>query len=409
MIKKRVKVDDKQQLREFPENGSVRDARGETLYKSEERLRLALEAADIGIWDWNIKTGRITWSENMEKLLDLRAGAFDGSYEGFINTIHPEDRERIDEKLQEAIRDHRSYDEEYRVLHQNQDVRWMRIRGNVYLDENGEVQRLMGSIHDKTERKLALDALQNAHNILEKRVRGRTLELSQANEKLKEEIEEREKLQKEIMEISEREQQRIGQDLHDSLSQQIGGIIYMSQVLKEKLAQKGLTESDDMLKIIGHLNGALKHTRDLSRGLFPVLEKGGLALALTELAHSMEEIFDIRIHLTYGDGVHITRKKAATHIFRIAQEAINNAIKHGRASEVRICFKKMENRLLLEIADNGTGFPQKPNIKGMGLNIMKYRVSVIGGSLEIDSEKGKGSTIRCWIKNPGMLKGKTNE
>jgi signal transduction histidine kinase len=386
-------MDEKLQLREF----------------TEERLRLALEAADIGIWDWNIKTGRITWSDNMEKLLDLKEGSFDGSYEGFIHSVHPEDRARIDEKLQAAIQNRRSYDEEYRVLHQNNEVRWIRIRGNVYLDEKDEVQRLMGSIHDKTERRLSLDALQNAHNILEKRVLGRTKELSQANEKLKEEIAEREKLQKEIMAISEREQQRIGQDLHDSLSQQIGGIIFMSQVLKEKLAQKELTESDDMLKIIGHLNNALKHTRDLSRGLFPVLEKGGLEMALKELALSMEEIFDIRILLTYGDGVQITRKKAATHIFRIVQEAINNAIKHGRASEVSILFKKMNSRLLLEITDNGTGFPQKSNKKGMGLNIMKYRISVIGGSLEIESEKSKGTTIRCLIKKTAKLKWKTNE
>ncbi len=391
------------------ENNPIHHTREDALYKSEERLRLALEAADIGIWDWNIKTGHITWSENIEKLLDLKSGAFDKSYESFINTIHPEDRTRINEKLQAAIKNRKSYDEEYRILHQNQNIRWMRIRGNVYLDENGDVQRLMGSIHDKTERKLSLDALQYAHNILEKRVRERTKELSQTNEKLKEEITEREKLQKEIMAISEREQQRIGQDLHDSLSQQIGGIIYMSQVLKEKLIQKKLTESNDMLKIIGHLNNALKHTRDLSRGLFPVLEKGGLTMALKELAHSMEEIFDIRIPLTYDDNVHITRKKAATHIFRIVQEAINNAIKHGRASEVHIDFKKIKNHLLLEITDNGTGFPQKPNKKGMGINIMKYRVSVIGGSLEIDSQKGKGTTIRCQLKNPHKLKRKNNE
>lgn len=408
MIEKIVKVNDKLQVREFPENDPHRHNKEKTLYKSEERLRLALEAADIGVWDWNIKTGCITWSDNMEKLLDLQTGSFDGSYENFINTIHPGDRTRIDRKLQEAIKNRRSYDEEYRVLHRNQDVRWMRIRGNVYLDESGSVKRLMGSIHDKTERKLALDTLQHQHNLLEKRVRERTAELSKANEKLKEEIAEREKLQKEIMEISEREQQRIGQDLHDSLSQQIGGIIFMSQALKEKLAQKDLTEAQDMQKIIGHMNNALKHTRDLSRGLFPVLEKGGLAMALKELALSMEEIFDIRIHLNYEDTVQVTKKEAAIHIFRIVQEALNNAIKHGRATEARISLEIIKNQLVLTISNNGTGFPQKPNKKGMGLNIMKYRLSVIGGSLEIESNKKKGTTIKCTIKNPKKLKQKIN-
>jgi len=372
---------------------------GESSKGNEERLRLALEAADIGIWEWNIRSGAFTWSENIERLFALPNGAFESTYKGFLNTIHPEDRSRIDKELHKAIEEQRSYDEEYRIIRPGNDIRWMRIRGNVYLDDNGQVQCLMGSIHDKTERKLALDALQNARNTLEKQVDERTKELSLANINLKKEIEEREKLQKEIMEISEREQQRIGQDLHDSLSQQIGGIIFMSQVLKEKLAKKNPNEAQDMQNIIHHLKSALKHTRELSRGLFPVLEKGGLDLALKELALVMEDIFDIRINLR----IHINNREGATHIFRIVQEAIHNAIKHGHATEVSITLAMVKKRLLLEITDNGAGFPQMPNKKGMGLNIMKYRVSMIAATFDINSKKSEGTTIRCWINNPGKL------
>lgn len=381
----------------------------ESLVESEERLRLALEAADIGIWDWDLGTGRVTWSDNMETLFALPPGSFDGTYRGFLDIIHPEDRDRIDRELKNAIHNLRSYDEEYRVIRPGNEIRWIRIRGNVYLDESGAAQRLMGSIHDKTERKLALEALQDAHNVLEKRVGERTRELSEANEKLRREIVEREKLQKEIMEISEREQQRIGQDLHDSLCQQLGGIIFMSQALRQTLAREDLPETEPMDKIIGHLNQALKYTRDLSRGLFPVLEPGGLFMALKELALAMEDMFDIRVRLKCDEDIRITPLKNAVHILRVVQEAVNNAIKHGRATTVSIRLEKVNGRLLLEIKDNGAGFPQKPNRKGMGLNIMKYRLSVVGASFEIDSVKGSGVVIRCRFRKPVTSGDETND
>ena len=236
----------------------------QSIKDSAEWLRLALEAADIGVWGWNLKTGLITWSDNMEKLFTIPVGTFDGTYKSFLNLVHPQDRKRIDRELKMAVKHHHSYDEEYRVIGPDKEIRWMRIRGDIYLDEGGKAQGLMGSIHDKTERKLSLEALQNAHDLLENRVAERTRELSEANEKLREEIYENEKLQKGIMTISEREQQRIGRDLHDSLSQPIGGIIFMSQVVKEKLSQNNPSESEDLEKIIGHLNHVLNNTRNLS-------------------------------------------------------------------------------------------------------------------------------------------------
>ncbi|MCP4147800.1 MAG: PAS domain-containing protein [bacterium] len=369
------------------------------LKESEERLRLALEAADIGLWEWNLKSQRFTWSENIERLFALKSGTFKSTYDHFLSLIHRDDKELLNSTFIRAIDSLQPYDEEFRVLWPDKNIRWMRIRGNVYPDENGNALRLMGSIHDKTERKLSLEALQNAHNILEKRVDERTKELSDANQKLKAEITQRKKLQKEIMDISEREQQRIGQDLHDSLSQQIGGVIFMSQALREKLSQKALSETNDMDVIIGHLNSALKHTRDLSRGLFPILKEGGLIMALKELALSMEELYDISIDLICDDTIRIKDRDSAIHIFRIIQEALNNAIKHGQAKSVSIRFKIINKRLLLEISDNGTGFPQNPNKKGMGLEIMKYRASMIGAVFKIDSAKGKGTTISCRMDN----------
>jgi len=240
---------------------------------SEERLRLALDAADICIWDWNIQENRVTFSDNFSKLFKIEPEIFKGKYRNMLKFIHPNDRKRVDRALRDAIELNQSYDEEFRIAWPDNQIRWMRIRGHVHNDKEGVPLRLLGSIHDKTERRMAQDTLRKDHTLLEKRVKERTRELSDTNRKLRSEIAERKKLQKELMEISEKEQQRIGQDLHDHILQQIGGIIFMSQALHDRLLQENVSRAEDMARIIQHLNLSLKHARGLSRGLYPIIEQ----------------------------------------------------------------------------------------------------------------------------------------
>ena len=237
---------------------------GDEKYK---QLHLALEAADIGLWDWNPDSNRIVMSANMKRLLDIDNGGEDDSFETFLRVIHPEDRPRITVALKKAIGRKGSFDEEFRTEKSDRTIHWMRIRGRVSLGANGGSKRVMGSIHDKTERKMAYEAL-------EAKVRERTRELLDANELLRREIGIKNNLQKQIMEISEKEQRRIGQDLHDSLSQQLGGIVFMGQVLFEKLKKISPDEARGMEKLIGHLQNALTYTRDLAKGLYPTLGEG---------------------------------------------------------------------------------------------------------------------------------------
>jgi len=214
-------------------------------------------------------------------------------------------------------------------------------------------------------------------------------------------ITERKRLEKVILQISEREQYRIGQDLHDDLSQQLTGISILAHVLEKKLAEKGVNESKDAGKISELLAKSIVHTKTLARILHPVeIQVGGIIAALQDLADNIETIYNISCAFTYSNNININNISIATHLYRISQEAINNAIKHGRASRILISLENKSGKNILKIDDNGVGFPEPKIIKmGMGLHTMEYRTKIIGGTLNIKTAENKGTTIECVFRN----------
>jgi two-component system CheB/CheR fusion protein len=211
-------------------------------------------------------------------------------------------------------------------------------------------------------------------------------------------ITERKQLEKEIIEISNREQQRIGQDLHDGLCQELTGIELMCQVLGQKLAAKSKAESKQAGEIAQHVRDAILHTRKLARGLSPVeFEANGLMSALRELAAHVQKIFRVECRLECREPVLIRNNVFATHLYRIVQEAINNAIKHGRARHILISLKPAGVRIALAVTDDGLGFSDETKKSGgMGLHIMKYRAGVVDAALEVRSGVGgAGTTVTC--------------
>ena len=209
-------------------------------------------------------------------------------------------------------------------------------------------------------------------------------------------ITERKRLEKENLEISEREQRRIGQDLHDGLCQQLAGIEMLSQVLAKKLAPNAKAAARANA-IAGAVREAISQTRLLARGLSPVtLESEGLMSALAELALNTEKMFLIRCDFHCAETVKYSDHAAATHLFRIAQEAVSNAIKHGHAKKIAIRLDAGAEHLQLSVSDNGTGFPQsKPTSRGMGLHIMQSRIGMVGGSLRIENLGEGGARVSC--------------
>jgi len=223
-------------------------------------------------------------------------------------------------------------------------------------------------------------------------------------------ITERKRLEKAILEISAEEQRRIGQDLHDGLGQHLTGIAFMSKVQEQKLAEKGLAEAAEAGRIVGLVNQAIHKTRELAHGLLPVISDAhGLMSALRQWAVEMEDLFNISCSFRADEPVLIHDTNMSTHLYRIAQEAVNNAIKHGHAKNVIISLSAGHEYGTLKIENDGAGLPE-PAAKGsgMGMQIMNYRARMIGGTLKVESGGVGGITITCQFplarNNPPMRK-----
>jgi PAS domain S-box-containing protein len=210
-------------------------------------------------------------------------------------------------------------------------------------------------------------------------------------------ITERKRLEKTILEVSAREQRRIGQDLHDGLGQHLTGIAFMSKVQQQRLAEKGLPEAAEAAKIVGLVNEAIYKTRELARGLLPVMSDAhGLMSALQQCAGEAREIFGVNCHFQCDSPVLIADINLATHLYHIALEALSNAIRHGKARKIHIVLSAGENQGELAIHDDGAGISDQAfSGSGMGLHIMSYRARIIGGTLEVGREPEGGTLVKC--------------
>jgi len=564
----------------------------EALLRSQERYALAQEAANIGSWDWNILTGELVWSEQIEPMFGFAKGHFHETYEAFLDCVHPDDRRFVTDSVQACIAHGRDYAIEHRIVWPDGTVRWVAENGDVFRSKTGKAVRMVGIVRDITDKKhveqrqelgwkilerinqrgneediirdllslikhfsgfdavgirlrqgddfpyfevngfsedfveaenflcakspsgrpvlgkcgqpllecmcgnvlmghtdaalpffteggsfwtnsttelvkspelgklnlptrnrcnqagfesvaliplrsgeqtigllqlndrragrfdldlirflegmgasvgIALARMNDLSQIrrlneqLEERVIERTAELTAANRRLLRQIEQRRELEKEILAISEREQRRIGQELHDSVGQQLTGIAFLAKALQQRIAEKSLEEAAAAAEITELANQATDQTRALARGLHPVnLQAGSLVSALQELAVTTQHLFDISCTLESRWPAQPGDDEVSANIYRIVQEAVNNAVKHGKPRNVWIRLVNRNSKSVIIVENDGLDFPVDAlEQTGLGLRIMGHRAEMINGSLDIRKRAEGGAIVSC--------------
>jgi PAS domain S-box-containing protein len=286
---------------------------------------------------------------------------------------------------------------EMEVPFQGVGVYWLHTVYTPDRDSEGNVVGWFASLTDVGRRKEAELLLQRSNEFLEKRVRERTRELHLANKELKAEIVRRKGLEGEILEISDREQQRLAQELHDGLCQHLTAVAFMARSVGLRLKNHRVIEVKDIEKIAELVNNAATDTRNLSRALHRVdVDAGGLIGALEDLVD--REMWRTPCRLEVKPSFHLDDDTVAAHLYRIAREAVINANKHAQASEIVVALRGWRKGIVLSVTDNGVGFQNARNgPHGLGFHIMNYRARLMGGQLKIESPEKGGTRVACYL------------
>ncbi len=257
---------------------------------------------------------------------------------------------------------------------------------------------IVGMAEDVTERKVAEARLKEANQLLAGRVHEQTRTLRETNRKLRRTVAERDRLEKAVIEIRDDEQQRISHDLHDGLGQHLTGVAFLASALEQQLAASLEPEAATRAgQIAGLVNRAISQVREIAHGLNPVpIDPHGIVIALEHFARMVSEQSGARVLFTHSPGLRIDDPPLVANLYRIAQEAVTNALRHGGATRVEIRLVSGARGLSLRVRDDGSGMPAVPlKPGGMGLEVMRHRARMIGASFSTGAVAGGGTKIVC--------------
>jgi len=321
-----------------------------------EPFHVLAKISPVGIFRTDIQ-GRCLYMN--ERWIEIAGGGSAKSLqEVWTRAIHPDDRERMAREWVKAAEEGGPFQFECRFRGQDERIAWVLGCMAPEMDNRGGIRGYVGSITEMTDHR---------------------------------------RLETEVLEISEREQRRIGQDLHDGLCQDLAAIQFVAASLKGDLQLKSAPETAAAREIADLLKDAIVQARNLARAIFPVkLERIGLASALEELAQSVSHLY--KVSCTFE-----TQSPIPVYDHAIAQEAVNNALKHGQAKTIAIALSRKEDRLNLTVENDGRDFPtERLASEGMGLHIMRYRARMIGASLLVEKQRQGGAIVSCTLREePG--------
>lgn len=328
----------------------------EALVESEEQFRQMADNVQDAFWLIDAHTQKVLYVSPAFRRIWNRPIVKDVSR--WFETIHPEDRDRVVQAFRRGMKTGIPATVVFRLIWPDGSVRWIEAFGAMIRDARGRPLRAAGLLRDITAQR---------------------------------------RLEEEILKAAETERQRIGRDLHDGLGQALTAIGYLADAVREDLARRRQPEAAAVRKLGRLIEKAADQSHAMARGLLLAdVKRGGLAAALQELALHSQELFGVVCRYSGSVHVPLLDANAASQLYRIAQEAVTNAAKHGKARRIDVRLATGKKGLCLSVRDTGIGIsPKKQKGAGMGLDIMRYRAGMIGATLEIASQPRRGTTVRC--------------
>jgi two-component system, chemotaxis family, CheB/CheR fusion protein len=372
------------------------------LRASEERFRVLVEGArDYAMFLLDPANVITFWSNGAERVFGWTQEEAIGQSGSMIFT--PEDRQsgKVEEEIQAALSEGRALDLRFHLRKDGSrfwtDGVLMRLD-----DENGQVRGFAKVARDASAQRRIDEELAHARDEMEQRVVERTRELLATNNELERTMAQRQQLERELLEISEREKRRIGEDLHDLVCQELTATALFLKSSAKKLAKECPAATETLEQSAETVNRNVVVARELAGGLQAIeLTASGLKNALRDLAAQACENTGIKCHFKCARGVRVPDDTAALHLYRVAQEAVTNAIKHSGAKNVLIHLDRNPEHVCVSVQDDGKGFTLRKRRKGLGLHMMRYRANALGGELKIERRKTGGMDITCVIPVKG--------
>lgn len=345
----------------------------EQLKESERRLARAEQMAHLGSWEWNIPSNKVTWSEELYRIYGLKTGEFEGTYQEFLRHVHPEDQARVARTIEQAYKTKQPFRFEERIILPDGSVKVLESRGEVVVDEKGNVVKMFGSCLDITPWKETQKALND--------------------------------LAKRVVDAQEEERRRIARELHDDVCQRLTGLKFIVDDIHTAVPKEKHSALKAIQSTKREIDRLIVEVRRMSAHLRPTaLDDFGLVVALRRLCEEFQKLHKLKITFI-RHGVLRDHYEADIEIalYRIAQEALFNAVKHSQATKASVRITDNGTMLVLEIQDNGRGISRrdresaKSNRRGLGLLSMHERAKLLGGIFTLESTPQKGTTVRVEI------------
>lgn len=365
------------------------------LRESEERLRAIVEQATAGMARSDLSGRLLFVNQKFCEMLGYEEAELLGKR--IRELTYSVDVKKTSSLFARLIKEAKPYEVEKRYVRKDGSLVWVSVSASPIRDVKGKIKSALAVVVDITARKKAESALRRSTQLLEKLVEHRTKALRVANAELESEITRRKGLESQILEISDREQQRLGQELHDGLCQQLTATAFMARAASLRLKHHRVVEVEELEKIARLINASVTDARNIARDLHKEeIDAAGFETALRDLAE--RKIWKTPCRLKLDGELDIEDDTVASQLYRILREGIINANKHARATDIvlEVCRKK--NYLLFSVTDNGIGLDHKRKTShGLGFRIMQYRAESIGAWLELQSSKNRGTRLLCYL------------